>query len=96
MVQFGINGDPAVQREWSNTIEDDPMVKSNDVGFVSFAMTGQPNSRNTQIFINYADNSFLDRQGFSPFAKVVEGMDVVREIFNAGENADQVGRKHPT
>ena len=90
MAQFGINGDPAINKAWSNaTIPDDPVVQSNKRGFLSFAMRG-PNTRTTQIFINYGDNSMLDGQGFSPFAKVVEGMDVVDKLHaDYGEGAPQ-------
>ncbi len=78
MVQFGISGDPAITSEWrEKTIADDPVVKSNTRGFVTFAKTGLPDSRTTQLFINFADNSQLDSKGFAPFAEVVSGMDVV-------------------
>ncbi len=84
MVQFGINGDPSIQRNWANAnIPDDPVKESNKRGYVTFAQTAAPNSRSTQIFINFGDNSFLDGQRFAPFAKVVSGMDVVDKI-NAG------------
>ena len=81
MVQFGINGDPKIAAKWRDaTIKDDPVVKSNKRGFVTFAKSGLPNSRTSQIFISFGDNSFLDNQGFSPFGQVVEGMDVVDKI----------------
>lgn len=81
MVQFGINGDPAVQKNWREaTIKDDPVVESNKRGFVTFAKTGAPDSRTTQLFINFKDNTFLDNQGFAPFGRVIEGMDVVDKI----------------
>jgi peptidyl-prolyl cis-trans isomerase A (cyclophilin A) len=91
MVQFGINGDPKVAAKWREaTIKDDPVVKSNKRGFVTFAKSGVPNSRTSQIFISYGDNSFLDNQGFSPFGKVVEGMDVVDKINSQyAEKPDQ-------
>ena len=79
MVQFGINGNPDVTAAWEKTVlKDDPKtMQSNTRGFVTYGNTGRPNSRGTQIFINYKDNSFLDAQGFVPFGKVVEGMEVV-------------------
>ena len=80
MVQFGIPADPAMSAKWSTEIMDDPVIESNQPGYVTFAKTGLPNSRTTQIFINYGKNDFLDDQGFSPFGKVIEGMDVVRKI----------------
>ena len=91
MVQWGINADPEVQKNWKNaTIKDDPVVASNQRGFITYAKTGLPNSRSTQLFINFGDNSFLDPQKFAPFGRVVEGMDVV-EAINAeyGEKPDQ-------
>jgi len=61
-------------------IQDDPVTQSNTPGMMTFAMSGK-NSRTTQMFINYANNDFLDKQGFSPFAEVLgDGMDVVKKI----------------
>ncbi|MEZ6125076.1 MAG: peptidylprolyl isomerase [Planctomycetaceae bacterium] len=91
MVQFGINGNPEIQKNWRTaTIKDDPLVASNLRGFVTYAKTGAPNSRSTQLFINFGDNSFLDGQGFSPFGRVTEGMEVVDRINSKhGEKPDQ-------
>ena len=94
MVQFGINGNPAIQKVWQNAnMKDDPVKQSNKRGYVSFAQTGAPNSRSTQVFINFSDrNAFLDRsgQGFAPFGQVVSGMDVVDKITaQYGERPDQ-------
>jgi peptidyl-prolyl cis-trans isomerase A (cyclophilin A) len=79
MAQFGINGNPAVTAVWNKAdLKDDPANKqSNMRGFITYGTTGRPNSRGTQVFINYKDNSFLDPQGFVPFGQVVEGMEVV-------------------
>lgn len=89
MAQFGINGAPAVNAAWKPAvIPDDPVVQSNKRGMVSFAMRG-PGTRTTQLFINYSDgNARLDRMGFSPFGKVIEGMDVVDALHSGyGEGA---------
>ena len=81
MVQVCMNGDPALHAKWSeNTINDDPVLQSNLPGYVTFAKTGLPNSRSTQFFINYKDNSQLDADRFAPFGKVVAGMDVALAI----------------
>ena len=83
MVQFGINGDPSLNQVWNQArITDDPVKQSNQRGYITFAMSGQPNSRTTQVFINYKDNSFLDEQRFAPFGRVIEGMDVVDSFYN--------------
>jgi peptidyl-prolyl cis-trans isomerase A (cyclophilin A) len=91
VVQFGLNPSPAVSKAWLNaTIPDDPVRKSNTVGFVSYAATGQPNSRTTQVFVNLANNSALDGQGFAPFGQVTKRMDVVGKLYAGyGEAPDQ-------
>ena len=90
MVQFGINGDPAIQKNWANAnIQDDPKKQSNKKGLVTFATRGA-NTRTTQIFINFKDNGFLDNQGFTPFGEVTTGMDVVEKINSQyGERPNQ-------
>jgi peptidyl-prolyl cis-trans isomerase A (cyclophilin A) len=88
MVQFGINGDPAVAAAWRDAnIKDDPVKQSNARGTVTFATAG-PNTRTTQVFVNFGNNDFLDNQGFSPFGKVVSGMEVVDSLYGGyGEGA---------
>jgi peptidyl-prolyl cis-trans isomerase A (cyclophilin A) len=88
MVQFGINGNPTIAAPWRTaTIMDDPVKQSNKRGYITFATAG-PNSRTSQVFINFADNSGLDRQGFSPFGRVISGMNVVDSLFSDyGEGA---------
>jgi peptidyl-prolyl cis-trans isomerase A (cyclophilin A) len=88
MVQFGINGDPALSAKWREArIGDDPVKQSNRRGYITYAMAG-PNTRTSQVFINFADNARLDSQGFSPFGRVTTGMNVV-DALNAeyGEGA---------
>ena len=56
---------------------------------MTFAMGG-PNTRTTQVFINYANNTNLDSQGFPPFGQVVTGMDVVDKLYSGyGEDAQR-------
>jgi peptidyl-prolyl cis-trans isomerase A (cyclophilin A) len=83
MAQFGLNGDPAVQRPWqSANLRDEPVRQSNTRGFVTFAKESSPHSRYTMVFINYADNSYLDKDGFAPFGRVVTGMEVVDKLYS--------------
>jgi len=89
VVQWGLPAKPAVSKAWDETtrIKDDPVTQSNSRGFVSFATSG-PNTRTAQIFVNMADNARLDKLGFSPFGKVVEGMDVFAKFYSGyGEGA---------
>jgi peptidyl-prolyl cis-trans isomerase A (cyclophilin A) len=88
MAQFGINGNPNLSAVWRNAnIKDDPVKQSNTRGTVTFATAG-PNTRTTQVFINFGDNAGLDGQGFSPFGKVASGMDVVDALYGGyGEGA---------
>jgi peptidyl-prolyl cis-trans isomerase A (cyclophilin A) len=88
MVQFGINGDPKVAAPWREArIPDDPVRQSNRRGFITFATAG-PNTRTTQVFINFDNNAGLDRQGFAPFGQVVSGMNIVDALYaDYGEGA---------
>ncbi len=90
VVQFGLSAHPQVSQAWqSATIKDDPVKQSNRRGYLTFA-TGGPNTRTTQIFISLADNARLDAMGFSPFGQVVEGMNVVEQLYSGyGEGAPQ-------
>lgn len=81
IVQFGIAGDPAVQSLWNAApLADDPRRESNLRGTVSFAQAG-PGSRRTQVFVNLKDNRALDRDGFVPFGRVIEGIELFDKLY---------------
>ena len=84
MAQFGISAYPPVNAAWDNaTIKDDPVTQKNTRGMLTFAKTERPNSRTTQLFINFKDNTFLDPQGFAPFGVVDgKGMNVVEMFYD--------------
>ncbi|TXD39511.1 peptidylprolyl isomerase [Lujinxingia vulgaris] len=88
MAQFGIHGDPRVNQIWRDArISDDEVKQSNERGYVSFATAG-PNTRTTQLFINFGNNAQLDSMGFAPVGRVVEGMDIVDSLYKGyGEGA---------
>jgi len=87
-VQFGIAGNPAVAAVWRNVSFPDDLVRTSNMrGTFAYAMTG-PDARTTQIYINTGDQSRQDADGFAPFGKVVEGMDVVDRLHSEyGENS---------
>ncbi|HUS08438.1 MAG TPA: peptidylprolyl isomerase, partial [Bryobacteraceae bacterium] len=81
VAQFGINKDPKMSQLWGQLkMVDDPPQQKNKRGTLTFATSG-PNTRTTQVFINLSDNRTLDGSGFVPFAKVVQGMDVVDSFY---------------
>jgi peptidyl-prolyl cis-trans isomerase A (cyclophilin A) len=82
VVQFGLGPDPAINKAWENAkIKDDPVKGSNKPGTITFATAG-PNTRTTQVFINFGDNSRLDGMGFAPFGQVTSGMDVLNSLYS--------------
>jgi peptidyl-prolyl cis-trans isomerase A (cyclophilin A) len=97
MVQFGVNGTPLINAQWRKSrLADDPVVESNTRGRVTYAKTQTPNSRTTQIFISFGDNSNLDALGFAPFGEVVEGMDVVEALYSGyGESQPSGNGPYP-
>eukprot|EP00930_Biecheleria_cincta_P064207 TRINITY_DN49762_c0_g1_i1.p1 TRINITY_DN49762_c0_g1~~TRINITY_DN49762_c0_g1_i1.p1 ORF type:complete len:176 (+),score=33.63 TRINITY_DN49762_c0_g1_i1:63-590(+) len=107
MAQFGIAATAEKYQKWSKMINDDPVTEKNTRGKMSFAMRG-PDTRSCQVFINFGDNSNLDSQGFSPFAEVTQGMEVVDQLCSKYEDApyrepvkergssfDHLGSKYP-
>jgi peptidyl-prolyl cis-trans isomerase A (cyclophilin A) len=100
VVQWGMHGDPEISKFWQQAnFLDDPVKQSNKRGRITFAKTNVPNTRTTQVFINFGDNLNLDGMGFAPFGEVVEGMDIV-DAINAeyGQQPSQgqiAGRGNP-
>ena len=91
VVQFGLNANPAVNKTWEHAnIKDDPVKQGNKRATIVFATAG-PNTRTTQLFINFSDNTPLDSMGFAAFGTVVDGMDtVVDKIYSGyGQRPDQ-------
>lgn len=92
VVQFGLPADPALSEIWTEQrMEDDPVTHENLPGTVSFASAG-PDTRTTQVFINLVDNRRLDGLGFTPFGRVIEGMDVVRQFYSGYGEGPPRGR----
>ena len=89
MVQWGIHADPAVSAVWRNArIPVDPVKETNRRGTITYAMGATPDTRTTQVFINFQNNGSLDKSGFAPFGEVVTGMDVVDKLYgDYGEGA---------
>ena len=95
MAQFGMHGEPQVEVRWSRaTIRDDPVVTSNTRGMVTYAKA-DANSRTTQLFINFGDNSGLDRDGFAPIGVVSQGMDVVDQLHSGYGELEDFGGTGP-
>jgi peptidyl-prolyl cis-trans isomerase A (cyclophilin A) len=87
MAQFGLHGDPEVSSAWrSANLRDEKPTQSNTRGKVSFTQESAPNTRFTMVFINYADNSYLDANGFAPFGEVVSGMAILDKLNGEYEN----------
>jgi peptidyl-prolyl cis-trans isomerase A (cyclophilin A) len=84
VAQFGIAADPKTNALWaSGSIPDDPVKESNVTGTLTYAATGMPNSRSTQLFFNLRDNTkSLDPQGFAPIGKVITGLDVMESLYS--------------
>ena len=82
IAQFGLPGNPEITKAWEKrTMPDDSVKQSNIRGTIAYAMTG-PDTRTTQLYINYGDNSRLDEQGFAPIGRVIEGMAVVDSLYS--------------
>jgi peptidyl-prolyl cis-trans isomerase A (cyclophilin A) len=96
MVQFGISGNPKIEAAWAHAnLRDDPLKQGNKRGRITYAMAG-PNTRTTQVFINFRDNSNLDSQGFTSFGEVTDGMDVVDKLYSGYGDMQEQGGHGPS
>ena len=92
VAQFGIPADPEIAQSWrKRRIQDDPRVVSNTQWTLSFANAGV-GTRTIQVFVNLVDNKALDTHGFSPFAQVVAGTDVVASLYHGYGEGEPMGR----
>jgi len=90
VAQFGLNDKPAINDAWDKKrISDDSVGHTNARGTLVFATEG-PNSRSHQLYVNLADNGRLDKLGFAPIGRVVQGMSVVDSLYSGyGDKPDQ-------
>lgn len=100
IVQFGLHGNPAVNAAWKEKyIQDDPPRSHNVRGSFAFSFKAQPNTRNTQIYINLTDNTRNDAEAFTVLGTVVEGMSVIDSLYSGyGETSGsgvRQGRQGP-
>jgi peptidyl-prolyl cis-trans isomerase A (cyclophilin A) len=97
VAQFGIAADPKTNALWqSASIPDDPVKEHNTPGTLTYAATGMPNSRTTQLFFNLKDNSeSLDSRGFAPIGKVITGLDVVESFYTGYGQTKAEGGEGP-
>lgn len=102
IAQLGLHGDPAVNAAWKDQyLSDDSPRSENTRGTFAFAMKGatQPNTRNTQIYFNLANNARSDAEPFTILGRVIEGMSVLDSLYSGyGENSGsgvRQGRQGP-
>jgi peptidyl-prolyl cis-trans isomerase A (cyclophilin A) len=89
VAQFGLNGDPQKNVPWDKRIGDDSVRQTNARGTLVFATEG-PRTRTHQLFINLVDNPRLDKLGFAPIGRVVDGMSAVDSLYGGyGDRPDQ-------
>ena len=74
MAQFGIHGNPAIAKAWTNArIKDDPVKQSNKRGYVTFATRRPEHAARRSSSSTSATTRALDKQGFAPFGQVTSG-----------------------
>jgi len=89
IAQFGLHGDPRVNAAWNDQqIADDPPRSTNRRGTFAFAFRAVAGTRNTQVYINLADNTRNDTENFTVLGRVIDGMPVIDSLYSGyGENA---------
>jgi len=103
IVQWGINGDPEISKVWDYTnnepgviLKNDPVLVSNVRGTIAFScsyndVTQVSANRTTEVYVNYQNNTILDRLGYAPFGRVISGMNVLEALyFGYGEVAEGI------
>jgi len=86
ILQFGLSGNTTLQHEWDakGFLRDESRIEHPDWnmrGTIAFANSG-PNSRATQVFINYDDNHQLDSKGIVPFGRIVGGYNTLSAVYS--------------
>ncbi len=91
IAQWGLHGDSAVNAAWKGRyLRDDPPRSRNARGTFAFSYEGpgRENTRNTQIYVNLADNLRNDAEPFTLLGTVVEGMAVLDSLYSGyGEDS---------
>ena len=99
VVEFGISGDPRISAVYCNditcpghapgaTIKPDPLLpgapSNGQVGSVAYSLMDGGVNASTEIFINLANNSRLDADGFVPFGLMTNdsGLEAVRALYS--------------
>lgn len=89
IAQFGLHGNPAVNDAWKEQYLTDDAPRSHNVrGTFAFSFKAIKDTRNTQIYINLADNPKNDVEAFTVLGSVIEGMSVLDSLYSGyGENS---------
>jgi peptidyl-prolyl cis-trans isomerase A (cyclophilin A) len=99
VAQFGADDSVIIKRWSAYKVADEPVLKSNERGTISFARSGK-DSRDNDLFINLRDNLRLDTinsggvKGFPVIGVVTSGMNTVDSLY--GGYADAVFDKYDT
>ncbi len=102
IAQWGLHGDSAVNAAWKQQyLADDPPRSRNARGTFAFSYEGpgRENTRNTQLYVNLADNLRNDAEPFTILGTVIEGIAVLDSLYGGyGEESGsgvRQGRQGP-